>query len=304
MRIIVSGSSGLVGSALMLALTKAGHDVVRLVRSPTLANPNAIYWRLPQTHTDPGQLDPAGLKTVDVVVNLGGENIAKGRWNKNAKKLIRESRVFGTRLLCQTVSRLNPLPKAVISASGTGYYGNRGEELLDEEASSGSGFLASVCQEWEASCRTAIGVGIRVVHLRTGVVLSPRGGALAKMLPIFRLGLGGKLGSGSQYLSWVSLSDIVAIIMFLIDNESISGPVNAVAPNPVTNMEFTKTLGRHLSRPTFFRVPKFMLSVVAGEMAHEMLLSSSRVTPHKLEQHGFRFNHPDLESAFEYCLGE
>jgi len=298
MKTIVSGSSGLVGSALVLALTKAGHDVIRLVRRHEHENSSTIFWS-----PDEGEIDADSCDNVETVVHLAGENIAAGRWSPARKQLIRDSRVDSTRLLAETMAACENPPKTMVVASAVGYYGNRGDDLLHEDTSPGEGFLADVCREWEDAAQPAIDSGIRVVKLRIGVVLSPKGGALAKILPAYKMSLGGTIGTGREFMSWLTLKDLVDITLFAIDNEAISGPVNAVSPHPVTSAEFAKTMGRVLGKPTFLPVPAFALKVVFGEMAKETLLSSTRVAPSKLEKHGFQFTHPDLETALRGLLG-
>lgn len=243
-----------------------------------------------------------GSEGPDAVVHLAGENIARARWSERQKALIRDSRVKGTRLLCDLLARYSPPPKALVCASAVGYYGDRADEILKEESAPGSGFLADVCREWEAATQPAVERGIRVVNLRIGIVLSPMGGALAKMLTPFKLGVGGTIGSGRQYMSWIALDDVVGAIHFALTNESLHGPVNAVAPNPVTNREFTHTLGRVLSRPTLFPMPAFAARLVLGEMADALLLASARVEPAQLLASGFTFRHPDLEAALRALL--
>ena len=298
MNILVSGSHGFIGSALIPSLTTGGHRVIRLVRSPSPTREGEVSW-------DPARetLATARLGPIDALVHLAGENLAAGRWTAARKASIRESRIRGTRFLCETLAQLPHPPKVVICASAIGYYGDRGEELLTEESSAGSGFLAQLCQDWEAATEPAVKRGIRVVNLRTGIVLSPAGGALAKMLLPFKLGVGGRLGSGVQYMSWVSIDDVVGAIDYALANESLSGPVNVVAPTPVTNREFTKTLGRVLSRPTVLPAPAFVLRLVLGQLADEALLSSARVSPTKLLVKGYHFRYPNLEAALRHVLG-
>jgi uncharacterized protein (TIGR01777 family) len=236
-------------------------------------------------------------------VHLAGENIAKGRWNARKKARIRDSRVNGTRLLSEALTRLSKPPAVMVCASAIGYYGDRGDEVLREESASGSGFLAEVCRQWEAAAEPARKRGIRVVHLRIGVVLSPEGGALAQMLFPFRMGLGGKLGSGRQYFSWIAIDDLVTVIAHALTNDTLQGPVNAVAPHPVTNLEFTRTLGRVLARPTLFPMPALAARLAFGEMADELLLSSARVEPTRLLATAYQFRHPQLEGALRHLLG-
>jgi len=243
-----------------------------------------------------------GSEEPDAVVHLAGENIAAGRWTERQKARIRDSRVKGTRLLCDLLARYSPPPKALVCASAVGYYGDRGDEILKEESASGSDFLSDVCGEWEAATQTAVERGIRVVNLRIGVVLSPLGGALAKMLTPFKLGAGGVIGSGRQYMSWIALDDAVRAFHFALTNQSLHGPVNAVAPNAVTNRDFTRTLGRVLSRPTVFPMPAFAARLAFGEMADALLLASTRVQPARLLAGGFTFRYPDLEGALRHLL--
>lgn len=300
MRIIISGSTGLVGSATVHHLEGANHRVRRLVRPDTdLQAPKGtqIPWSVKDRRINADQLEGH-----DAVVHLAGEPIASGKWTEEKKKRLRDSRIDGTTLLSETLAKLVHPPKVLISASAVGYYGDRGDEELDENASPGSGFLEDICKDWEAATAPASAAGIRVVHLRVGIVLAKRGGALAQMLPIFKLGFGGKIGSGQQYMSWISLDDMTRIIAHCITDESISGPVNATAPNPVRNATFTKTLGHVLKRPTFMPVPRFALRMRFGEMADALLYASTRAIPAKLESHGYEFHHPTLEKALQDLL--
>ncbi len=297
MKVLVSGSSGLVGSALVPFLTTGGHEVVRLVRSdPGEAE---VRW-----DPEAGSVDTAGLEGLDAVVHLAGENIAAGRWTEEKKQRIRDSRVEGTRLLCETLAGLEQPPRALVCASAMGYYGDRGDEVLTEESDPGSGFLPEVCREWEAAAGPAAEAGIRVVNLRFGIILSPEGGALAKMLFPFRMGAGGRLGSGDQYMSWISLDDAVGAIHHALATETLEGPVNGVGPQPVTNAEYTKTLGRVLVRPTIFPMPAFAARLAFGEMADALLLSSARLEPARLQATGYAFQHPELEGALKHLLGK
>ncbi|MEE9235496.1 MAG: TIGR01777 family oxidoreductase [Candidatus Acidoferrales bacterium] len=296
MKIGVSGSTGLVGSALVPFLTTSGHQVVRLVRSKP--NPGEVYWSPGE-----GRLDASGLEGLEAVVHLAGENIT-GRWTPAKKARIRESRVQGTQLLAGTLAELAQPPKVLVCASAIGYYGDRGEEVLQEASPPGSNFLAEVCQAWEAASQPAAQKGIRVVKLRIGVVLSPRGGALGQMLLPFKLGVGGKIGSGRQYLSWIAIDDLVGVIHHALTTDSLQGPVNTVAPQAVTNLEFTKTLGRVLGRPTLFPLPAFAARWAFGQMADELLLASARVEPARLKASGYVFRTPDLEGALRHLLGK
>ena len=303
MKILVTGSGGLVGSALLESLTlgvgpaRETHQAIRLVRSKEKTGPTAIYWNL-QT----GEIDTARLEGFDAVVHLAGEGIAQGRWTAKKKAAIRESRTKGTRFLAESLARLSHPPKVLVTASAIGYYGNRGEERLNEKSPPGSGFLAEVCREWEKATEPAAQKGIRVVNLRTGIVLSRKGGALSLMLPPFQWGVGGILGSGRQYMSWIAIDDLGGAITHALATESLRGPVNAVTPQPVTNLQFTKILGRVLRRPTIFPLPAFVARLLLGQMADELLLASARVEPVMLTASGFRFLHPELEGALRYLL--
>lgn len=299
MRILVTGSTGLIGSALIPFLTAGGHTVTRLVRSAPRPGEREVRW-------DPerGEADRPGLEGQDAAVHLAGENIAGGRWTAERKARIRDSRVRGTQFLCESLARLDRPPKVLLCASATGYYGDRKDEVLREESAPGSGFLAEVCRAWEAAAEPALRAGIRVVSLRFGVVLSPAGGALAKMLPPFRLGLGGRIGTGRQYMSWIALDDAVGAACHALTAEALGGPVNAVAPNPVRNLEFAQTLGRVLSRPALLPLPAFAARLALGEMAEELLLASARVEPARLTAAGYPFRHPCLEGALRALLGK
>jgi len=297
MHVVVSGSRGLVGSALVPFLTTGGHRVTRLVRGMA-AGPDETAW-------DParGLVDASRLDGVDAVVHLAGENIAAGRWTASRKAEIRRSRVDGTRNLCEVLARLPRPPKVLVSASAIGFYGDRGAEVLTEASAPGAGFLTDVCREWEAATEPASRAGIRVVNLRFGMVLSPRGGALQKLLLPFRLGMGGRIGDGRQFTSWIALDDVVGAIHHAICEESVRGPVNAVAPEPVSNAEFTRTLARVLRRPTLLPVPAVAVRLAFGEMADALLLAGARVMPVRLQESGYRFRFPDLESALRHLLG-
>jgi uncharacterized protein len=296
MHILVTGASGLIGSALVSSLTAAGYSVTRLVRRPPQSGEKAVRW-------DPltGFIDASALEGLDGVVHLAGESIDE-RWTAAKKVSIRDSRVKGTEVLCEALAQLASPPKVLVSASAIGYYGDRGEEILREESAPGSGFLAEVCRAWEAATEPARQAGLRTVQLRFGVVLSPAGGALAKILPPFRLGLGGVLGSGRQYMSWIALDDAIGAIQQAIVTDNLQGPTNAVAPEAVTNQEFTHTLGKILRRPTVVPLPAFAARLMFGEMADALLLASARVQPAKLLAVGYRFRYPTLAEALRHLL--
>jgi len=297
MRIAITGSTGLVGAALVEALQAAGEEVVRLVREEA-SGPGQARW-------DPssGAVDLHALGDIDAFVHLAGENVAGGRWTNARKRRIHDSRGPATTRLCETLAEMERPPKVLISASATGVYGDRGDEDLDEQSSVGSpeDFLAKVAADWEEGTRPLERRGARVVHLRIGVVLAKHGGALAKMLPPFRLGLGGRLGDGKHWMSWISLDDLVRAVQRALADDRLRGPVLAVAPNPVTNVAFTRALGAALRRPTILPVPRFMLRLVFGEMA-DMLLSSQRAHPRRLLEAGFEFEHARLEEALRVTL--
>ena len=297
MKIAITGSTGLVGSALVPFLTAGRHHVTRIVRKSSTEGD--VVW-------DPvtGKIDAGRLEGLDAFVHLAGENIAARRWNAEQKARIRDSRIQGTKLLCETLAKLQRPPRVLISASAIGFYGDQGNRELTEESPSGVGFLPEVCGEWEAATEAARKAGIRVVQLRFGVILSPGSGALAKMLTPFRLGLGGRIGDGRQWMSWIALDDVVGCIHHALATDSLHGPVNAVAPRPVMNREFTKTLGKVLWRPTLFPMPGFMARLAFGEMANELLLASTRVLPRALLDSGYRFLYGDLENALRHLLGK
>ncbi|MBN2319999.1 MAG: TIGR01777 family oxidoreductase [Acidobacteria bacterium] len=296
MDILITGATGLIGSKLCTSLLQKNHRLIHMVRKPPVSE-NRILW-------DPasGNLDKEGLEGIDAVVHLAGESITGGRWTPEKKRRILQSRIQGTRLLSESLAGLSSPPNVFVSASAIGYYGNRGEERLDESSGPGTGFLPDVCREWEQATEPAAAKGIRVVTLRTGIVISAPGGALAQMLPVFRVGLGGRIGGGRQFMSWIALQDITGIIEFAIRNESLRGPVNAVSPNPVSNREFAKTLGRVLSRPSFLMLPGFAARLAFGEMADALLLASARVSPSRLTDAKYSFRFPTLEEALRNVL--
>jgi uncharacterized protein len=301
MKILVTGSTGLVGTALVSALAGAGHTICRLVRPESAAQGGAkggfnVPWN-PAT----GELGGAAVGA-DAVVNLAGASIAEGRWTTERKALLRSSRVETTRALVTALAKMKARPRVLVSASAIGFYGSRGDELLTEESAAGADFLAKICQEWEAEAVKAEALGIRVVRARFGIILARLGGALAKMMLPFKLGVGGRVGSGQQWMSWVTLEDVVGILRFALDNRAVQGAANVVAPNAVRNADFTKELARAIHRPALFAAPAFALRLALGEMADALLLSSQRVVPPKLQQLGYRFLHPDLGAALSAIL--
>jgi uncharacterized protein len=303
MKILVTGSSGLVGTALVSTLARAGHTVCRLVRPQSGSGEGpkegfAVAWN-PVT----GELGGAGVGA-DAVVNLAGASIAGGRWTAERKALLGSSRIDTTRALVRALAKMNVRPSVLVSASAIGVYGDRGDETLTEESKPGTGFLADLTKEWEAEALKAEALGIRVVLARFGIILAREGGALAKMLTPFKLGVGGRLGSGQQWMSWVTLEDVVAILRFAIENALLRGAVNVVSSQPVQNVEFTKVLGKAIHRPALFPAPAFALRLALGEMADALLLSSQRVLPQALEKLGYRFLHADLTSALAAVLAK
>jgi uncharacterized protein (TIGR01777 family) len=296
MNILVTGAGGLIGTALSSRLRESGHGVTPLRR--TVASSDAG----PTCNPETGEVRLAPAFPLDAVVHLAGENIAQ-RWTVGAKARIRASRVEATRLLSEALARVSHPPKVLVCASAIGFYGDRGEEVLDENSQPGTGFLAEVCQAWEAATLPAQQRGIRVVHLRLGIVLARQGGALAKMLPVFRLGLGGRLGSGQQYWSWITLEDVVRVVDLALLDDRLSGAVNTVAPEAVTNAGFTAALSRALHRPAFLPVPALLVRAAFGEMGQETVLASARVRPARLLDAGFEYRFPDLGTAFRHLLG-
>ena len=302
MKVLISGASGLVGQALTKSLEADDHRVLRLVRNPAqLSDADAVLWSPADGTVDTAALESHG--PIDAVVHLAGEGIAAAKWSAAQKARIRDSRIGGTGVLVEAIVGLSEPPGVLVSASAIGFYGDRGPGWVDESDEPGEMFLSDLCRDWEAATGPAREAGIRVVNHRIGVVLSTDGGALAKMLLPFKLGLGGRVGSGDQYWSWITLDDLAASIRHVIDHESISGPVNAVAPVPSTNLEFTKSLGRALRRPTIFPLPAFVARLMLGEMADELLLGGARVRAGVLEQTGFEWTHPELDGALQHVLG-
>ena len=295
MNVLISGATGLIGSSLAQELKSDGHRVTSLTRSPK--GKNDLRW-----DPDAGTVN-GSLEGTDAVVHLAGESIAEGRWTASKKKRIMDSRKKGTRLLAETIAGLTMPPRVMISASAVGYYGDRGDEVLWEDSRPGSDFLAEVCRAWEAAADPAREAGIRVVHTRFGIVLSPEGGALGTTLPIFKLGGGGRIGSGRQWWSWVALDDVVGTIHHALENDSVEGPVNVGSPNPMTNAEYTRVLGKVLNRPTVLPVPAPAIRLALGGIADALLLASQRMEPAKLKETGYHFRHPELEGALRHLLG-
>ncbi len=298
MRVLVSGVSGPIGAALLPELKAAGAEVTRLVRATSKrssATEDVVTWDPMQT------ISPALVSGFDAVINLSGESIV-GKWTPEKKKKIHDSRVQGTTHLAQALAATSIKPQVFVCSSAIGYYGNRGDEILTEKSAPGQGFLSDVCIEWEAATKAAENAGIRTVHVRTGVVLSPRGGALGEMVIPFKLGVGGRVGNGKQWMSWIDVEDMAGGILHATENSSLRGAVNFVAPNPVTNAEFTKTLARVLSRPAIFPLPAFMVKLAFGEMGENLLLGSQRVQPAELTASGYQFRFSDLRSSLDHAL--
>lgn len=296
MRTLISGASGLVGSALVESLHHKGHDIRCLQRNK---KPGSVQtWNTGELFSSAGSGEP-----FETVIHLAGENVAQGRWSNIRKKKIMDSRVEGTKELIEYLATLDAPPQTFICASAIGYYGNRNDEILTEKSDPGVGFLAEVCKNWEAEASKAANFGARVVNLRFGMILSPRGGALHKMLPPFKAGLGGPIGKGRQYMSWVSIRDLVEIVDFTIHTDTMHGPVNVVAPDAVTNKEFTRCLAKVLDKPARIPTPPFGLRLLLGEMADELLLASSRVRPEKLFEAGYCFQDADLTETLDFCIG-
>lgn len=295
-RIAITGATGLIGSALWSGFAAEGHTLHKITRSQP-AEQTDIYWQ-PRG----GEIDAASLEGVDVLIHLAGENLF-GRWTDDKKESILRSRTEGTKLLSRTLAELNEPPEVFVSASAVGFYGNTGDQVVDESNDPGDTFLSEVCQRWEAACEPAREAGIRTVNPRLGVVLSQKGGALKVMLTPFKLGLGGRVGPGDQYMSWVTLDDVVRALRYLVGNAELVGPVNVTSPNPVTNRRFTDTLGQVLHRPTIFPLPGPLVRLGAGQMGEEMLLHGQRAVPTRLQQSGFEFAYPNLEAALHHALG-
>ncbi len=294
MKILISGAGGLVGSGLVPALRKSGNDVQPLVRFRKGMGDNEFWWK---AHS--GEINLQALNSwggPDAMVHLAGENIAK-RWSEQQKRAIRESRVEATERLCDSLLRLRRRPSTFVSASAIGFYGNRGDEVLVENSPRGIGFLSEVTVDWEKASGALVNADFRVAHLRFGMILSREGGALARMLPVFRLGFGGKIGDGRQWMSWISRTDVIRIMRFTLETPGFSGACNAVSPGPIRNVDFTKALARSLRRPAFFRVPAWVLRLALGQMAEELLLTSQRVLPKRISEAGFEFQHPTIEKA-------
>lgn len=301
MRILVTGANGLVGKALVSFLEKADHEVFTLVRS-TPKSDKEILWRVPESIQDPGFIEAAALEGFTAIIHLAGENIASKRWTKQQKQKIYDSRILGTKFLVNELLKLDKPPQVLISASATGFYGHSEALHFTENSAHGLGFLANTCLDWENAAKKAETKEIRVVNSRFGIILDPKSGALAKMLPIFSLGAGGILGNGRQWMSWISIDDVVKALYHCLIHENISGAVNLVSPEAVTNQEFTKTLAKVLKRPALFPAPAFALNLILGEMAEALLLSSARVEPKVLKNTGFKFEFSNLEEALRHLL--
>lgn len=295
MHVAITGASGLIGTALSTALRDQGHQVTGITRSQPRAG--ELQWSPSER-----RIDAAGLRGVDAVVHLAGESIDAGRWTPATKRRITGSRVDGTTLIAQTLADLDDGPHTLVSVSGIDYYGDRGDELLNEDSPPGDTFLANVCKLWEASAEPARQAGIRVVHPRIGLTLTLRGGMLPRLLPLFKFGVGGRFGSGQQFWSWVGLDDAIGVIVHALTNDTVAGPLNATAPEPVTNATFTKVLGKVLRRPTLLTVPRFGPRLVYGEMADTLIFHSQRVLPEATLASGYRFRHPQLEPALRSAL--
>jgi uncharacterized protein len=296
MKILITGASGLIGTALQRSLRAKGHELLLATRGEAKGE-EQVQWSIDDGFTELGRLEG-----IDAVVHLAGESVNGLRWTEEKKKAIRDSRVIGTRNLVNALSRLRERPNVLVSASAIGFYGERGDEELTESSAAGDDFLAEVSKVWESEARRAEDAGIRTVLLRTGIVLSKEGGALGTMLLPFKLGVGGIIGSGKQWMSWISLDDHIAVIEHAIENESVRGALNSVSPHPVRNEEFTKAMGEVLYRPTFLPLPEFIVSMALGEMGDALLLTSTKVLPKRLENAGFKFRYPELRKALEHAV--
>jgi len=301
LNVLISGAGGVVGSVMIPFLTTGGHRVVRLVRRNPLAEKEteSVFW-----NPASGELDPNAIQGIDTVIHLAGENIGEGKWTKEKKRRIIESRTKGTALIAKTIAELNPPPKVMICASAVGYYGHRKDWIMTEKEGPGNDFISQVCYEWEKAASPAIEKGIRVVFMRIGIALTPAGGALKRLLSHFQIGLGGKIASGSQFMSWVGIDDVIGAIYHTVSHEELEGAVNLVSPNPVTNLEFTNRLGKVLLRPVRFTIPALAVKLAFGEMGKEVLLSSTRVQPVKLLESGYKFRNLELEGALRHLLGK
>lgn len=296
MKILITGGSGLIGKALQASFREKGHEMLLASRGEP-KHENEVQWSV-----EDGFADATRLEGIDAVVHLAGESVSGLRWTDDKKKAIRDSRVLGTRNVVDAISKLKDKPKVFVASSAIGFYGERGDEEVTESSAAGEGFLAEVSKSWESESRRAEDAGIRTVLLRTGIVLSKEGGALGTMLTPFKFGVGGVVGSGKQWMSWISLDDHIAILNYVIENENIRGAVNAVSPHPVTNEEFTKTMGEVLYRPTFIPLPEFAVSMVFGEMGDALLLASTKVMPKRLQDAGFEFTYTELKAAIEHAI--
>jgi uncharacterized protein (TIGR01777 family) len=298
-RILVSGSTGFIGSALVTTLRSQGHHVTRLVRSAGRASDDTVVWS-PQT----GTVNSGIMEGFDAVVHLAAESIAARRWTEKEKQIILDSRAHSTRLLCERLAQLAAPPKVIVSASAMGYYGERGDELLTEKASPGDGFLCDVVRAWEEATLPAVEAGIRVVNLRFGIVLSPQGGTLKELLPLFRIGLGGTMAGGEQFFSWITMQDAIGVIMHSISEEMLRGPVNAASPNAVRQWEFAHVLGRVMGRPSVVNVPRWVLRLRLGRELADFVLGSARLVPEKLAASGYHFLYPELEAGLRSLLSK
>jgi hypothetical protein len=296
MKVLVTGASGFIGTALVSALRQSGHEAIALVRRTPRPGAAEIQW-------DPGgAIDGTKFSGADAVVHLAGESVASGRWNEQRKARILNSRVQGTQTIAASIARANPRPRVLVTASANGIYGDTGDKVVTEAEPAGTTFLAEVGRQWEQATRAASDAGIRTVMLRIGIVLSAQGGALARMLPPFRVGVGGRIGDGRQWMAWITVDDLIALFLHALKTESVRGAVNAVAPNPVTNADFTRALGAVLKRPTLFPVPAYVVRTVFGQMGEELLLSSNRAVPKAVLASGFQFRYPEIRGALEHVL--